>query len=50
MREQKPKSIIEPQLEDKLLDQTLRPSSFNDFVGQDKINLSSQGATMDKLV
>lgn len=37
MKEQNPKSIIEPQLEDKLLDQTLRPSTFNDFVGQDKI-------------
>lgn len=36
MKEQKPKSIIEPQLEDKLLDQTLRPSTFNDFVGQEK--------------
>ena len=37
MKEQKPKSIIAPQLEDKLLDQTLRPLNFNDFVGQDKI-------------
>ena len=37
MKEQKPKSIIKPQLEDKLLDQTLRPSNFTDFVGQDKI-------------
>ncbi|OHB17196.1 MAG: Holliday junction DNA helicase RuvB [Parcubacteria group bacterium RIFCSPLOWO2_01_FULL_40_65] len=27
---------MEPQLEDKLLDQTLRPSSFSDFVGQEK--------------
>ncbi|TSC91154.1 MAG: Holliday junction DNA helicase subunit RuvB [Parcubacteria group bacterium Gr01-1014_2] len=36
MKEQKPKSIIEPQLEDKILDQTLRPLTFNDFVGQDK--------------
>ena len=36
MKEQKPKSIIEPQLEDKLLDQTLRPSTFKDFVGQEK--------------
>jgi len=36
MKEQNPKSVIEPQLEDKLLDQTLRPSSFSDFVGQEK--------------
>lgn len=37
MKEQSPKSLIEPQLEDRLLDQTLRPSAFNDFVGQEKI-------------
>lgn len=33
----KPKSIIESQPEDQFLDQTLRPLSFKEFVGQEKI-------------